>query len=416
MQQSEQAQSEIKLSEKLKSVAAALTAAFTGSLASSDQISAAEIENASTKEEPATTLSMAETEADRYGLEDSRTVQQQAFQTEKKESEVYPAGTQVTLKPGSIVYQEPGDAIAGLDQPFGHNLPNGGSGEIKPRVNSSYYTDKVGLTGNRIYRVVTDQYAYNTETKQLERVVGWVRIKDISSAVTPTPTPEPTPRMSSVEASLSRMAKTHKVASGENLSSIAPLYGLTWQKLAEMNNIKAPYLLREGQFLTVSENASATAAQADAALRQNLAQNQEAQKNQENKANNTSTYLVQSGDTGYSIAARIATKIPGFTFDQLRGLNPGISWPSIIAGHTILKVPATALTQVEKPASQVPKPVEQANNFYITPKDNQLIAEIIVQFKGDRDPGEYYGWLIATNKLRPGSIRIPTAGTKLRIR
>ncbi len=65
-------------------------------------------------------------------------------------------------------------------------------------------------------------------------------IKD--GTVNPKPKPKPKPN-------------THIVKDNETLSRIAPKYGIKWKKLADHNNIKAPYYLTIGQTLKLPDNA-----------------------------------------------------------------------------------------------------------------------------------------------------------------
>ena len=44
------------------------------------------------------------------------------------------------------------------------------------------------------------------------------------------------------------------VKSGDNLGKIASMFNTSWQKLAETNNIKAPYIIRPGQKLVIKSN------------------------------------------------------------------------------------------------------------------------------------------------------------------
>jgi len=53
-------------------------------------------------------------------------------------------------------------------------------------------------------------------------------------------------------------ATKHTVKSGETVSSIAVSYGITWQELAEANNLKDPYTIYVGQVLCIPEGATTT--------------------------------------------------------------------------------------------------------------------------------------------------------------
>jgi len=50
----------------------------------------------------------------------------------------------------------------------------------------------------------------------------------------------------------------YTVKSGETVSSIAVSFGVTWQELAEANNLKDPYTIYVGQVLCIPEGATTT--------------------------------------------------------------------------------------------------------------------------------------------------------------
>ncbi len=76
-----------------------------------------------------------------------------------------------------------------------------------------------------------------------------------AEAVTPTPTAPPTPTAAPTDEPTPPAEPTpggvHRVQSGESLSSIGILYGIPWQLIAEANNIEDPYPIFLGQELTI---------------------------------------------------------------------------------------------------------------------------------------------------------------------
>lgn len=51
-------------------------------------------------------------------------------------------------------------------------------------------------------------------------------------------------------------AKTYTVVSGDTLSKIGTKTGVNWKVIAELNGIKAPYIIKKGQVLKLSEGAT----------------------------------------------------------------------------------------------------------------------------------------------------------------
>lgn len=77
-----------------------------------------------------------------------------------------------------------------------------------------------------------------------------------ADAATPTPTAPPTATVAPPTDEPTPPAQptpggVHRVQSGESLSSIGILYGIPWQLIAEANNIEDPYPIFLGQELTI---------------------------------------------------------------------------------------------------------------------------------------------------------------------
>lgn len=106
--------------------------------------------------------------------------------------------------------------------------------------------------------------------------------------------------------------KTYTVKSGDTLSSIATRFNTTYQDLARINNIASPYVIYPNQVIKIKGDNTVA-----------------------NNSSNTTTYIVQSGDT----LSGIATKY-GMTTSQIANLNHITNWNYIYIGQ-VLKVNGT---------------------------------------------------------------------------
>lgn len=109
---------------------------------------------------------------------------------------------------------------------------------------------------------------------------------------------------------VSNTQTTYVVQPGDNLSLIAQRYGTTVSELQSLNNIFNPDQLQIGQILTVAGDS--------------------------NQDSNTSTYVVQSGDSLSVIAERFGT-----TISELQSLN-NISNPDQLQIGQVLTVPGSS--------------------------------------------------------------------------
>ena len=103
---------------------------------------------------------------------------------------------------------------------------------------------------------------------------------------------------------------TYTVQSGDTLSGIAAKYGTSYQALANLNGISAPYIIYPGQVIKTTGNVS--------------------------NSNTSGTYTVKSGDTLSGIAAKYGT-----TYQSLASLN-GIAAPYVIYPGQSIKVNGTS--------------------------------------------------------------------------
>jgi LysM repeat protein len=109
---------------------------------------------------------------------------------------------------------------------------------------------------------------------------------------------------SSLSGNATATAHTYTVISGDTLSRIGTKTGVPWTTIANLNGIRAPYLIYKGQTLKLTGSATVTSS--------------------------NRTYTIRKGDTLSSIARRLGT-----TTSRLASLN-GISNPNrIYTGHTI---------------------------------------------------------------------------------
>lgn len=113
-----------------------------------------------------------------------------------------------------------------------------------------------------------------------------------------------------VPAAAANPPNVHIVQAGENLYRIALRYGITWQKLAQLNGITDPTTLRVGQRLVLPAGTTGTQPGSPAGSR---------------------TYVVQPGDTLYSIAARY-----GITAQALAQTNGLTLYSTIFVGQTLI--------------------------------------------------------------------------------
>lgn len=105
---------------------------------------------------------------------------------------------------------------------------------------------------------------------------------------------------------------TYVVKSGDNLSSIGAKYGVSWKKIAEVNNIAGPkYTIYPGQKLIIPVSGGSTPS----------------------SSVSYKTYVVQKGDTLSGIASKYGT-----TYQAIAKLN-GISNPNLIYPGQVLKIP-----------------------------------------------------------------------------
>lgn len=153
----------------------------------------------------------------------------------------------------------------------------------------------------------------------------------------PTADPEP-PVPPADEAS----APVHIVRAGESLSRIAKQHGTTTEVLAELNGIRNPSLIREGQRLKLP------AADAPGSLPTPAGDTGVV----------TGTHTVKAGETFFSIA-----KLYGLNVDALQAANPDVNPTALRIGQ-----------ELKLTAKQAPDPAEPSQPDTAAPDDSEANA------------------------------------------
>lgn len=135
--------------------------------------------------------------------------------------------------------------------------------------------------------------------------------------------------------------KTHKVKSGETLTSIASQYGSTAKAIANLNKLSKPDLISIGQILKIplSQSASGTS--------NSRTSNTSSTKISPVPQKLTGTYIVKRGDTLAKIAQRA-----GKTVEELKRAN-NINSPNYIQVGQKIVIPDGKTSQTSKPKQDV---------------------------------------------------------------
>ncbi|MEY8441159.1 LysM peptidoglycan-binding domain-containing protein [Lactobacillaceae bacterium 24-114] len=113
----------------------------------------------------------------------------------------------------------------------------------------------------------------------------------------------------------SNTSGSYTVQAGDSLSAIAARYGMSYETLAQLNNISNPNLIQVGQVLRLSAGSNSSS------------------NSQSTTSSNTSgSYTVQAGDSLSAIAARY-----GMSYETLAQLN-NISNPNLIQVGQVLRI------------------------------------------------------------------------------
>ena len=92
------------------------------------------------------------------------------------------------------------------------------------------------------------------KNSQVSRLIYLTLILALLAAVVPLSVSAAVPSVSAV--AQTACAAKHTVVAGETLSSIAVLYDVEWQDIAEANNLQDPYVITIGQVLCIPEGAT----------------------------------------------------------------------------------------------------------------------------------------------------------------
>ena len=158
---------------------------------------------------------------------------------------------------------------------------------------------------------------------------------------------------------ISQTSTTHTVKKGDTLYSIAKQYNTTVDQIKQLNNLTSN-TLTIGEILKLPTKQSTT----------------------------TNKYIIQKGDTLYSIAKQNNT-----TVDQIKQLN-NLTSNTLTIGN-ILLLPSTELIQITTPKTYI---IKKGDTLYSIAKQNNTTVDQIKQLNN-----------LTTNNLTIGqSLQIPT--------
>lgn len=146
--------------------------------------------------------------------------------------------------------------------------------------------------------------------------------------------------------------QTHTVQAGETLFSIARRYGLTVQQLASANRITNPELIYVGQVLVIPGTGAPPSAPPS--------------------GGGTRTYIVQAGDTLFSIARRNNT-----TVDTLVRLN-GLSNANVLYVGQVLLLPGGQPQPATPQPTATPAPPVETITHVVQP--GETLGQIAVRY------------------------------------
>lgn len=139
------------------------------------------------------------------------------------------------------------------------------------------------------------------------------------------------------------LRKTHIVKSKETLSSIAEIYGVNWQQLAQLNNLKDPYTIRPEDVLKIPPKK---------ARQQSTNQSNSSSNSQTDDMKTATTYKVKKNETLSGISQR-----SGVSVEQLKRMN-GITDPTTLQSGQTIKLRGDGSAQTHT----TPKPISTNNN------------------------------------------------------
>ena len=145
------------------------------------------------------------------------------------------------------------------------------------------------------------------------------------------------------------LRKTHVVKPKENLSSIAEIYGVNWQQLAQLNSLKDPYTIRPEDVLKIPPKK---------ARQQSTNQSNSSSNFQTNDMKIATIYKVKKNETLSGISQR-----SGVSVEQLKRMN-GITDPTTLRSVQTSKLRGggSAQTQTNSKPSPTPRPIPKPSS------------------------------------------------------
>jgi LysM repeat protein len=138
----------------------------------------------------------------------------------------------------------------------------------------------------------------------------------------------------------------YTIAAGDSFSSVAGKLGTTTQAIATLNPGTVPTNLQIGQIISVPGERSRRRQQYEAASATQC----------------QATYIVQAGDTFYSVAL-----ICGSTIAQVEALNPGVNPSTLQVGQAInVPTPLGSIPPCSPPSQQCGSGVQSVGGTFVT--------------------------------------------------
>lgn len=228
--------------------------------------------------------------------------------------------------------------------------------------NTGYYTVKGGDTLSRIanrFSTTVNTLASLNDIHNVNRIYVGQRLLVRQQAA---PVQAPATKHETSTVNTNNTANTYTVQSGDTLSRIAGKFNTTYTKLAQLNNIKNPNLIRVGQVLTVRQNVQQTVPAKQVTTNTSV----------EHHTTNTTngTYTVKSGDTLSRIANRFNT-----TTAKLAATNH-ISNPNLIRVGQQLQINGSATSSARTTSYHATRSTSTANYGSYVVKNGDNLSKI----------------------------------------
>ncbi|ANZ95982.1 putative peptidoglycan LysM binding protein [Brochothrix thermosphacta] len=178
---------------------------------------------------------------------------------------------------------------------------------------------------------------------------------------------------------------TYTVKAGDTLKGIATKYKTSYEKIAENNHLKTPFIIYPNNKLKIEVEKTAAEKAADQKVTDNVPNNTT---NTPAASNATANYKVKQGDTLSSIAYANGT-----TYDKIATLNKIAAPYTIFAGQTVKLPSSKVVTPVKKPAT---------NAKSYTVKSGDTLTKIAAQHGTTWSELQVINKLASPNKLSIG--------------